>query len=195
MCTNISSCGVRLTQIRFPVSNEFSNSATLAKSAYHSVAPGVGGASQCKGFDTNYEDNSQRENITWVKKSRINFLLRHSQTNISVFQRRTLTPSSPPVRLHTSFAFHSQAVYHERETEKKRSSEYYILVIFSCSALSEPQVARRAYLLLNYYSWGLPPRRKLRLHKARVQDPAASRTLWVGGTVVLVVIIVIICDL
>lgn len=85
----------------------------------------------------------------------LNYLLRQSQTNISVFQRRTLTPSSPPVRLHTSFAFHSQAVYHERETEKKRSSEYFTLVIFSCSALSEPQVARRAYLLLNYYSWSL----------------------------------------
>lgn len=139
------------------MNDSLSNSATLAKCAYHSVAPGVGGACQCKGFDPNYEENSQRENITFSKKNHflLNYLLRHSQTKITVFQRRTLTPSSPPVRLHTSFAFHSQAVYQEIETEKKEAQSILHAVIFSCSALSEPQVARRAYLFLNYYSWSL----------------------------------------
>lgn len=120
----------------------------------------------------------------------LNCFLRQSQKNISVFQRRTLTPSSPPVRLHTSFAFHSQAVYHERETEKKRSSEYFTrghLFMLGAQRTTGGEEGVSSFKLLFlepallFTQGGSPPRRKLRLHKARVQDPAASRTLWVGG--------------
>lgn len=89
------------------------------------------------------------------------------------------------------------------DRKKKKLREFYIGHLFMLGAQrttgGEEGVSSFKLLFLEpallFTQGGSPPRRKLRLHKARVQDPAASRTMWVGGTVVVVFFIVIICDL
>lgn len=171
MCTNMSSCGVSRAQIRFPVSNErFTQQLGPARKMRISLSCSRSGRS----LSIETEPNKYHR----VPKAHVNSQQSSSQTPhelcLSLVSRVSRKRDRKKKKLRV---FYTRSYFQARRSANHRWRGGRI---FFKSLFLEPA--------LLFTQGGSPQGRKLRLHKARVEDPAASRTLLLFFSLLLFVI-------